>query len=61
MAMNDAQSLRLLIADCKRLINSLSKLEREMLEEYQKQKKGKSVYPFADDDNYNWENENLNG
>ena len=61
MEMNDTQSLRLLIADCKRLVNSLSKLEKEMLKEYQKQKKGKSVYPFADGDDYDWENENLNG
>jgi hypothetical protein len=53
--------LRLLKADCKRLVNSLSKLEKEMLKEYQKQKKGKNVYPFADDDNYDWENEILNG
>ena len=60
MEMDDTQSLRLLIADCKRLINSLSKLEKEMLKEYQKQKKGKNVYPFADD-NYDWENEILNG
>lgn len=59
MEMDDAQSLRLLIADCKRLVNSLSKLEREMLKEYQKQKKGKT-YPF-DDDDFNWENESLNG
>ena len=58
--MDDAQSLHLLIADCKRLISSLSKLEKEMLKEYQKQKKGKNVYPFADD-NYDWENEILNG
>ena len=58
MAMNDAQSLRLLIADCKRLINSLSKLEREMLKEYQKQKEGKDeIYP----DEFDWENEILNG
>ena len=56
--MDDAQSLRLLIADCKKLINSLSKLEREMLKEYQKQQKGKT-YPF--DDDFNWENESLNG
>ena len=56
--MNDAQSLRLLIADCKRLINSLSKLEREMLKEYQKQKEGKDeIYP----DEFDWENEILNG
>lgn len=56
--MDDAQSLRLLIADCKRLINSLSKLEKEMLEEYQKQKKGKGeIYP----NEFNWENETLNG
>jgi hypothetical protein len=61
MEMDDTQSLRLLIADCKRLVNSLSKLEKEMLKEYQKQKKGKNVYPFADDDNYDWENEILNG
>ena len=58
MEMDDAQSLRLLIADCKRLVNSLSKLEKEMLKEYQQQKKGKT-YPF--DDDFNWENESLNG
>jgi hypothetical protein len=58
MEMDDAQSLRLLIADCKRLVNSLSKLEKEMLEEYQKQKKGKGeIYP----NEFDWENENLNG
>lgn len=58
MEMNDTQSLRLLIADCKRLVNSLSKLEKEMLKEYQKQKKGKSeIYP----NEFDWENEILNG
>ena len=58
MAMDDAQSLRLLIADCKRLVNSLSKLEREMLEELQKQQKDKGeIYP----NEFDWENENLNG
>lgn len=58
MEMDDAQSLRLLIADCKRLVNSLSKLEKEMLKEYQKQKKGKSeIYS----NEFDWENKNLNG
>lgn len=57
MEMDDAQSLRLLIADCKRLVNSLSKLEKEMLKEYQKQKKGKGeIYP----NEFDWENEILN-
>ena len=58
MEMDDVQSLRLLIADCKRLVNSLSKLEKEMLKEYQKQHKRKT-YPI--DDDFNWENEFLNG
>ena len=58
MEIDDTQSLRLLIADCKRLVDSLSKLEKEMLEEYQKQKKGKSeIHP----NEFDWENENLNG
>ena len=58
MKIDDTQSLRLLIADCKRLVNSLSKLEKEMLKEYQKQKKGKGeIYP----NEFDWENENLNG
>lgn len=58
MEMDDAQSLRLLIADCKRLVGSLSKLEKEILKEYQKQKKGKSeIHP----NEFDWENEILNG